>query len=224
LTGRLPPSRHDLVWLRPRWRGSLLSSLSPDAAALAQGWLDRGLPAVTSRLDARAAAGAVTLGIALPPAPERRRVSFTVAWEAVAAVARPLRLCGVLRSAPAPFQPALESLCADARAVGLSLGVYGSLAWQHLSGDPYLREGSDVDLLVEPQTQSELSRALELLGSRASLSRPRLDGELVLGGCGFSWRELLSSPRRVLMKSPASVSLVSLSEVLGWLGSAEGAR
>ena len=65
------PGRHDLVWLSPRWRESLLAPLSAGALPLARAWLARGLPAVACRLDA-AHETAVALGISLPPAPERR--------------------------------------------------------------------------------------------------------------------------------------------------------
>jgi len=224
VTRELPPRRHDLVWLSPGWPRALVLPLAPEALREAERWLARGLPAVASRLDARAGEEAVALGIALPPAPERRRISLSVAPGAVVRVERPLRLAGALASAPAGFRPKLEALCVDARALGLSLGVYGSLSWQHLSGDRYLTESSDVDVLLEPRTRAELAGALELFRSRAALDRPRLDGELLLeGGRGVSLRELLANPRRVLVKSRTSVSLLSLSLALGSLGSPEAA-
>jgi phosphoribosyl-dephospho-CoA transferase len=210
------------VWLWPQWRESLLAPLAFDARPVVEAWLGRGLPAVACRLDGRLPETAVALGIALP-APERRRVSLVVAPEAVAAVAKPIRLAAALPSAPVGWRGTLWDLDADARALGLSLGVYGSLAWQHLSGHTYMTDHSDVDLLVEPRTEAELARALCLLRSRSSLRAPRLDGEILLaGGRGVSWREVLGAPRRVLVKSRASTSLVSLPDALGTPGAIEG--
>ena len=216
------PSRHDLVRLAPSWRGSLLAPPDPEAFPLLEAWLDRGLPAVACRFEGAPPPGAVALGVAFPPATGRRRASLLVPLDAVASVARPLRLAAAAESAPAGWHDALLDLDERARALGVSLAVYGSLAWQHLSGDRYLSAASDVDLLVEPRSPEELAAALGLLASRASLRAPRLDGEILLpGGLGVPWREVLAGPRRVLAKSLSAAALVPLREALGRLAAVE---
>jgi len=218
------PSRHDLVRLAPAWRDGLVA---PPEAALrphVDSWLDRGLPAVARRLDGGAPPGSVALGVALPPSAGRRRASLVARLDAVAAVSPPLRLAAALPSAPPAWQEALRDLDRAAGAIGTSLGLYGSLAWQHLSGEPYLSERSDVDLLVAPRSGAELRAALGLLAERATLESPRLDGEVLLpGGLGVPWRELLAAPRRILAKSLAHAVLLPLREALGPLAAGEGA-
>ncbi|HTP49290.1 MAG TPA: malonate decarboxylase holo-[acyl-carrier-protein] synthase [Anaeromyxobacteraceae bacterium] len=223
MAASLLPSRHDRVWLRGSWPGALLSPPDPALLADVRGWLGRGLPAVACRVAAGLPEGAVALGIALRVGPEVRRAAFAVAGEVVASFLPPLSLAEARESAPPAWRTGLGELEAAASALGLPLGVYGSLAWQHLSGEPYLQPGSDVDLLLAPRTRKELEEGLRLL-ERAGRAGPRLDGEVLLGGGrAASWRELLGSPRRVLVKSLRSVALLERGEALGPLAAGEAA-
>ena len=105
-----------------------------------------------------------------------------------------------------------------ARAAGLVLRVHGSLAWQHLSGEPHVTERSDVDLLVRPRDAAELDAALALLRAHARLGGPRLDGEILLpGDRGVAWRELAGRSERVLVKSGTAVALEPRRGALGAL-------
>jgi len=212
------PSRHDLVWLAPAWRGALRCAVEPDQLAEAAAWIERGHPAVVARLGGVPGPGAgVALGIALPGA-VRRRVSLLVGPEALARAAPPLTLREALASAPAGWRSRLAKLDAGAAAAGLILHVYGSLAWQHLSRRPYLTASSDVDLLVRPRDARELRACLTLLRVHAGRGAPPLDGEILLGGGrAVAWRELLRAPARVLVKSDAAVALEPLSTALGVL-------
>ncbi len=217
MTPEHSPSRHDLAWLHPWWRKALRGPADPDALPAVEAWFARGLPAVVCRLE-DPLDESVGLGIAFPARLGRARVGLRVAPGAVASLAPPLRLGAAVASAPAHWQGALAELDSDAERAGLSLGVYGSLAWQHLSGEPYVTGRSDVDLLVAPRDLAELARALGLLGARACREDPRLDGEVLLGGGrGVAWRELLSPGSRVLLKSGRAATLVSLREALGGL-------
>jgi phosphoribosyl-dephospho-CoA transferase len=212
------PSRHDLVWLAPAWRGALRCALEPGRLAEAVAWIERGLPAVAARLGGvPGACAGLALGIALPGS-EGRRLSLLVGPEAVARVAPPLTLREATASAPAGWRPRLAELDAGAAAAGLTLRVYGSLAWQHLAGRPYLTTRSDVDLLVRPRDAAELRASLALLRAHAARGAPPLDGEILLdGGRAVAWRELLAAPARVLVKSDAAVALEPISEALGAL-------
>jgi len=217
------PSRHDLVHLRPSWPGALVSAPDPALVPHVEAWLGRGLPAVACRVAAGLPAGAVALGIALRVGSVRRRVSFAVAPEAMARVGPPLPLGSVIESAPPGWRGALGELDARARGLGLSFRVYGSLSWQHLSGESHVRGASDVDLLVRPRTGAELERALRLL-EHAPSSAPRLDGEVLLEeGRAVAWRELLAAPPRVLVKDRLAVALLPLREALGPLATGAAA-
>jgi phosphoribosyl-dephospho-CoA transferase len=212
------PRRHELVWLAPSWASALAAPLASGEAARVAAWVGRGLPLVARRRDARLP-GTVGLGLALPPGGPLRRVALSVHPAAVARVAPPLTLRVAARSAPTGWRRALRALDHDAREARLLLRVYGSLAWQHLSHDPFVQPGSDVDLLVRPEGPLALERALALLGARADLE-PRLDGEVLLGDVGVSWRELLARPERVLVKGPVHARLEPLARVLGRVGEA----
>jgi phosphoribosyl-dephospho-CoA transferase len=214
------PGRHDLVWLAPGWRGALAEPAAAGTLSAFDAWSSRGRPAVACRRE-RGSPGDIALGIALPPGGARRRVSLLVCREAVARSTAPLTLAEVLPGAPVGWRAPLAALDRDARAAGLILRVYGSLAWQHLSGAPFVTERSDVDLVVEVREAGELRHALSLLHRPAAPEGPRLDGELLLpGGRGIAWRELARRPARILVKSAAAVSLERTRDVLGPL--AEG--
>jgi phosphoribosyl-dephospho-CoA transferase len=211
--------RHDLAWLRPRWRDSLLTPLEAvDEAAIAD-WADRGRPAVVCRSLAGAPAGAVTLGVALPG--PGRRLGLLVRAEAVARRGAPLRLRDAAASAPQAWRGPLAALDHALRSVGVTAGVFGSLAWQHLVGEPYLRPTSDVDLLLELPGPASPWPVVDLLLAH-DRGAPRLDGELLLpGGRAVAWRELATRPARVLVKSIDGVALLPLDQALGWQAQAQ---
>ncbi|BDG05499.1 malonate decarboxylase holo-[acyl-carrier-protein] synthase [Anaeromyxobacter oryzae] len=191
--------------------------LPADAACAAElaRWLDLARPAVVRRHEPGLGAAEVALGVPLPPARGGTRIAFAAEAAALARVAAPLGLRDAIRAAPCAWRAPLAELTAEARAAGLVLRVHGSLAWQALTGDAYLRDGSDVDLLVPARGAAAVARALALLGRWASRAPPPLDGELVVAAGGVAWRELLAAPARVLLKGDDGVSLVPLEEVLG---------
>ena len=131
------------------------------------------------------------------PRGERRRVALLLDPAAIARIGPPLgaaRRPARARARLVARAPPSRSIAA--RAGGVLLRVYGSLAWQHLSGLPSVTAGSDVDLLAEPRSATELRSALELLRAREADCAPRLDGEVVLaGGRAVAWRELVAAPR-----------------------------
>jgi phosphoribosyl-dephospho-CoA transferase len=209
------PARHDLVWLAAGWEGALAQPLAGDALSAVRAWIARGRPAVACR-GATRVAGAVALGVALPPGGRLRRVAFSVRREAVARRSPPLALAAALPAAPPAWRAPLEALGRDAAGAGLDVRVYGSLAWQQLSGEAYLTAASDVDLLVAARDAGELRRALGLLRPRAGDDAPRLDGELLLpGGRGVAWRELARAPARLLVKAIDGVEVAPARAVLG---------
>jgi phosphoribosyl-dephospho-CoA transferase len=112
----------------------------------------------------------------------------------------------------------------QAQASGLRLRVYGSLAWQFLTGQQYLSDSSDIDLLFRPQHQMQLRAGLALL--QQHLPDIPLDGEIIFPNEGaVAWKEWLSGDtsqavfeqQRVLVKAIDSVSLQSRSSLLAML-------
>lgn len=202
--------RHDLVWLAPGAAGRVRVA-EPARARDVERWLADGRPAVVARRPEDLGREDLALGIALPAARGRARLALLAPRAAVARVARPLRLAEALASAPAAWRGPLAALDDEARRAGITLRVFGSLAWQRLTGEAYLREGSDVDLLVPGADGEQRARALALLSRWAGRVEPRLDGELLLGGGrAVAWREVLARPARILVKTAGAPRLEPL--------------
>ncbi len=219
------PRRHDLVWLDPARAGDL----EVDAAwrPEVECWLARGLPAVARRREGGAAASGsggagLALGLPLPPSRGKARIALLAPPAAVVRVAPPLRLAEAVGSAPPSWRQPLRALDGAARALGAVLRVHGSLAWQHLAGEPWIAGGSDVDLLVDPGSPARVGPLLELLASWERTAGIRADGEVRLRGGGVGWRELASGARLVLLKADASARLVSRAAALAGLAALPG--
>ncbi len=140
------------------------------------------------------------------------RIAFVVDARAVARVAPPLRLDEVIATAPIGWQAALHDLVVRSQAGGTAFFVYGSLAWQHVAGEPCVTPSSDVDLLWAARDVSHIERTLALLATWEQAwerkSVLRADGELLLmDGGACAWRELLCRPERVLIKTDDGVAM-----------------
>jgi len=231
-------ARHDLVWLSDAgWQAARAraAQASPaDEAALAQ-WQRNGWPAITRRRDAdlpapvgrigengyaeSRAAEEICLGIPLPPDPVsgiKRRIALRARRSEVARATPPLPLFSCL---PAAGQWQTELGVLAARAAGLHLRTYGSLAMQTLTGLPCFTPTSDIDILFTPSSVAQVQTGLDLLAHFAT--RLPLDGEIVFpGDCAVSWKEWLSAVAtrsRVLIKEMTRVRLADPAELLALL-------
>jgi len=188
-------SRHDLVWLTPAgW----------DAAPALPQWRERDWPAVVRRHAPGVDAAAVCLGI---PLPDRRRVAVVASAGHIARTAPPVALADAIAAAPPQWLAGLLALARAAAA--LDVRVYGSLAMASITGLPYLRTTSDIDLLLRPTTGAALQAGLALLEQHAQVLP--LDGEIVFPtGDAVAWKEWIAARRdraRVLVKSVHAVRL-----------------
>lgn len=195
--------RHDFVRLRADWACSLLSPLAGPERALIADWTAAGRPLVVARRQPDDASGTLRLGLALP---DKRRIGVHLGCDAIAGRAPPPLLADA--PLPASWRSALTALAAAAVAVGSPARIYGSLAWQTLTGLDYVRpDRSDVDLLFAPGDAPSLARLAALLRPLADGHHPRLDGEIVLpGGLAVAWREWLGGGS-ILVKAPGAVFL-----------------
>jgi phosphoribosyl-dephospho-CoA transferase len=205
--------RHALAYLRaPGWSEHLACPLDPAVLDAARSWFAAGRPAVVRRY-ASGETGGVPLGIPLPPQQGKRRLALRVGDAAVAKIAPPVALEAAIAAAPAAWAPRLRELDRRLAAAGVAARVYGSLAWQRLTGEAYVTPDSDVDLLLEPATHGELDACLQVLAEYAG-GPPRIDGEILLpSGAGVAWRELAARPREVLARSLAGVRLFQWADV-----------
>ena len=203
------PARHARVWLdRATWRSSVLQVDANDVEPLDR-WVAAGRSLVACRRDP-AIADACVLGVGLPT---RRRLAVVVQAGAVTRVEPPLRLEAVVDAAPAGWRAALRDLGERGELVSTHFHVYGSLAWQAISGDSHIGPASDIDLLWSATSPRQVDQVVTLLLRWEAETGLRADGEALLPhGGGVSWRECAARPERVLVKEADRVSLQRLAD------------
>jgi phosphoribosyl-dephospho-CoA transferase len=216
--------RHALVWIRPELRAAVAAQVSDsELHKQVAAWLAADRPLVVARQSCGAAQfDTIAAGLALPPASGKYRIALAVPIRNIARHSHPLLLAEALAAAPDDWQPALAQLDAAATDIELELRVFGSLAWQALSGLPYLTPQSDIDLLWHPQSNVQLQQGITLLKRWEQSSGMRADGEVLFGeGSAVSWREWAKlesgGDRRVLVKRVRSAELVEAAELEGML-------
>jgi phosphoribosyl-dephospho-CoA transferase len=213
--------RHDLVWLRP---SSVYSTPCAEPggtewSALAA-WLGAGRPLVAARQSA--STGQALLGLCLPLALGRKRLSILVEPLQIAVVRPPLSVRQCQSCLPAEQGDALLVLASTIEASGARLGVYGSLAWEALSGEAYRHAASDIDLICDVTDLAQYEIVLSALAQAAGKFPCRLDGELrIPDGRAVAWQEVLglggALDKPVLVKGEREVTLQPLADVLASL-------
>ncbi|WP_024937868.1 malonate decarboxylase holo-[acyl-carrier-protein] synthase [Xanthomonas arboricola] len=200
------PGRHALVWLHP---GARWQALTPGAQPRLQQWFAAGLPAVVARGDGSEAPGSLRLGVPLPPNEGKQRLALSAGLDEVARSTAPLALDAVIAAAPAATQPALQALLTQCNANALQPRVFGSFAWQALTGLAYVHAQSDLDLLWSIATPEQAQAVVTVLQRWEQRHGLRADGELLLpDDTAVNWREYAGSAQQVLVKSPNSCRLL----------------
>jgi phosphoribosyl-dephospho-CoA transferase len=195
----------------------------PEMQELVATWLEADRPLVVARQPCEIAQShTILVGLALPPTQGKRRIALSVAAHDIARYTPPLLLADAIDHAPAAWQPALAELHDAAITIDLELRVFGSLAWQALSGLQYLTPQSDIDLLWHPQSHTQLQQGIALLARWEQASGLRADGEVLFGGSSaVSWREWATlksdDAQRVLVKRESTAELVDARELLEML-------
>lgn len=202
------PRRHDWVWLAQGWQRHLGSKLSPEHGARVAAWVAACHPFVVAGHASCDSEQDVRLGLS---APDKTRLGIHIARGAIMRSSPAPTLDDVAASIPAAWQGSLRAAHGMAREAGLAVRVYGSLAWSHWSGLPFVRPGSDVDLLLQISRSVRLPDLYDFLGHLAGLpSTPRLDGEIILpGGLAVAWREVAGRPDDILVKGGGAPRLVA---------------
>ncbi|AOD16134.1 malonate decarboxylase holo-[acyl-carrier-protein] synthase [Xanthomonas fragariae] len=191
--------RHALVWLRAdaRWQ-----ALTPGAQLRLQQWFAAGLPAVVARRDDGQAPGTLRLGVPLPPGEGKQRLALIASSGDIARITAPLQLGTVIAHAPGEMQAALRALQTQTQASALQPRVFGSFAWQALTGLAYIHAQSDLDLLWFIETAEQARAVVALLQRWEQRYGLRADGELLLpDDNAVSWREYAGNAQQVLVKS-----------------------
>ena len=193
--------RHDLAWIAPH---ATWTALVPQSDARLRAWVQARLPLVVARRDPAVDGTLLRLGVPLPLAEQRQRLALRIDPTQVLRYSPPPTLDTVIATLPAAWRPALKALQHRCSVPSLQPRVFGSFAWQALTGLDYLHAGSDLDLLWEVGTHDEAGGITALLGAWESEHGLRADGELRFPGSrSVNWREYASTAARVLVKADA---------------------
>ncbi|WP_068833578.1 malonate decarboxylase holo-[acyl-carrier-protein] synthase, partial [Xanthomonas graminis] len=180
-------------------------------------WFAAGHPAIVARGDRRDAAPLLRLGVPLPPAEGKQRLSLSVERDAARRQRAPLTLDEVCAQVPAlhDWQLPLRELQALAATHGLIPRVFGAFAWQALTGLRYVQAGSDIDLLWPVPSPAQAPALLADLVRWEQRHGCRADGEMLLpDGDAVSWRELAGDSAQLLVKALRDCRLQPRTELL----------
>ena len=198
--------RHKLVFADP-------GNVPPTVGEIASAWFAAGRPGIVRR-PCVSDAGDICLGIPLPPAEGKLRISCEVAESAILEVTEPPTLAACLARAPVLHRESLNALHDRLNGAGISANVVGSLAWETITGLAYLTNNSDVDLLFMVNGRSEFERLDRVLADWYSPTAGKYDLEIMLpNGNGFLWKEYRQSRTKMLVKGNSTVFLASLEQL-----------
>lgn len=183
-------ARHDLVWADDI--GSVIEPLRLAGnladADLLQAWTGAGRPFVISRQPEGLPEGVLAAGLPLPPAQGKRRLAIHLPKAAITGHRTPLRLAETIEAAPVAWAVHLSALLSGESLPDLH--VFGSLAWQAITGMDYVGPSSDLDLSWDARQASVRDHACTALGHWQQASGIPVDGELRFsGGRAVSLRE-----------------------------------
>ena len=213
--------RHDLATIRPGAPVQIgCNETAQNAEASVRDWIAGGLPLVVARQSGGPNGGTnqIAMGLTLPPNEGSLRIGCTLHVDDILQVCPPTPLLACIPSLPLKLVMPLLALAQDLQAIGVEALVYGSLAWQAISGLDYLHPGSDIDLLCEVDTLGQLHELIVILKKHSPTLDHRLDGEIRFpDGSAVAWLELanaLQDPAaELLIKENADVRLVRVSDL-----------
>lgn len=176
--------------------------------ALVARWSKMGWPLIRRRALPCEASG-LALGLPLPPSAGKKRISLMVDIDHVASVARPPSLRQARAYAPRNWWPTLDRLDRLGFRHSVDARVFGSLAWQSLTGLDYVTGRSDLDVLFEFQSETDVDCFVADVAAIETDAPMRIDGELMgAGGTAVNWREFHGGASELLVKSIERVVLL----------------
>lgn len=203
--------RHRLVYLDPaHWGETLAAYPALHAIPVVVDWVAARYPLIARRPACDDAAGLVPLGLPLPPSLGKSRLAVAVPPGAILSDTAPPLLADAARAAPAAWQETIAALIA----LDPETRCFGSLAWAHLTGLPYLSENSDLDLVWQVSTADAATRLVAALARIDAEAPVRLDGEIVTPtGRAVQWREFASDVPEMLVKASDGNRMIARTEL-----------
>lgn len=202
--------RHTLVYLHARaWSRMLQDHAWLGQHALLQTWAARGWPLIARRRAAHEGEG-VAVGLPLPPSAGKARIALLVREDDIERVAALPTLEQAMTTAPAAWQPHLYTLLRVAADHEVFVQVFGSLAWQHLTGLSYVTDASDLDLAWSAPRGPRMATLLDAIARTDTVAPMRVDGEIIFAdGAAANWRELHGRAAQVILKTSTGLTLTS---------------
>jgi phosphoribosyl-dephospho-CoA transferase len=200
-------ARHTLAYIAPNAWATMVAAKED---ATIRDWATAGRPAIVRRLACDDSPDIVPLGVPLPPALGKRRISLRCQPEAIVRTQPAPLLRDAAAVAPAGWQATIAALL---------LGVpdvrcFGSLAWQHLTGLGYLSENSDIDLILACGTAAGADDRASALATIENIAPMRIDAELITpAGGAVQWREWSAGAPEVLVKSLTGATMTARAAV-----------
>ena len=205
--------RNGLVWLTiPGWDRVLGGDWDAQARLILRHWALRALPLVVCRQRGENSPPTISLGLPAPSVWNRRKLALEVASDEVGRVGS----FPTFEQLEPPerrvsFAAAITEFRSNAAGFDGPIQVYGSFGWETLTGLPYVRPGSDLDLrVVVPNHEVAAAVARSLNALQLPM---RVDGELAFpDGSAIAWREYFQWAEgkvdRMLVKSRISVGFI----------------
>jgi phosphoribosyl-dephospho-CoA transferase len=211
-----PIQRHDLVFVsEDGWRTLLEKRADLAGNPLIARWVDNGWPLVKRRVAPDDGEG-VPLGLPLPPFAGKGRLSVLIDPRMIVAIAPPPTLRAARETTLPGWRSTLDAIEQLASWHSIEARVFGSVAWQALTGLDYVADQSDLDLLLSVRREAGLRAFTQSLSAIEARAPMRLDGELTFGdGLAISWRELHAGTREILVKTADDAYLADRSFFLG---------
>ena len=211
--------RHRRVWPSAAGYDALASDANDPNARKAIGlWAERQWPFIVRRREENESFdGSLAIGLALPSSLGKHRLKLRLPYGDIASHRAPLTLGEVVARAKPKLRHTLMPLALAAARERITLRVFGSAAWQVQTDLDYLHRDSDLDLVIEPCTLSDIDLSIGLLERMQARVAMRLDGEIVFpGGDAVAWREWAKVHKadRVLVKNVDRVALMERDELL----------
>ena len=212
----LPLRRHQLVRILPAaWDVLLASRVDLSDEPLLREWVRNGWPLIVRR-PMPDEVGGLSLGLPLPPSAGKRRIAVQLQPDDVVSVGSLPSLHSVMQASPNAWLPCLRELDGLAKTYGVQTGVFGSLAWQWLTGVHYLGPNSDIDVAWALPPRERIESFLDDLADIESRAPMRVDGELIRhDGTGVNWREVHAGHTDLALKTATEVVMCSREAFIG---------
>jgi len=210
--------RHDLIILKPGAIPQQVSCCSSDAAEryVAQ-WINEERPFVYPRQPKNMSG--ILLGLAFMEGETKHRAIVSVESDALSRVMPPYRLNDCLSAFQASDSMVLNELINTVVTANKTIRVFGSVSWEIASEKRYRNKLSDLDLLCDVETMTELNLVISAFNKAEENLSFKLDGEIRFphDAC-VNWKELHAMQNEgfkgnVLVKDEAGVYLRSVTDM-----------